>query len=278
MNPMASLARWFDFSGIRHHVYYRHIYARPRWGFRNKVTKSVSRSDFQELALRLDAQGVVILPSYFSTESLREMQADFERSASTIAPDEVAQQFLDRSYLSASAPLCEASIDPFLTALVKYHFGKPIYLSDNNGLRIEPVAELEDYDTHQWHHDAKRKQVKVLILLTDVQEDGQRMDYLPGTHKIWHGRVWTNKDSEFTSESVRKYGEPVHCAGPAGTVVIFDTNGLHRGNRNLGARRDVWFFHYSAGRQLAPRADLHPDVVRTMTAETRRMARVDHTA
>lgn len=277
MNPVASLARWIDIPGIRHHIYYRHIYAHPKWGFRKKLAKSVSRPDFQELADQLDSEGVVILPSYFAPDTLKAMQSDFEQMASLITPDEDAEQIIYRSQLSASVPLSEAFIDPFLTSLVKHYFGKPIYLSENHGHRIGPIPNLEDYSTHQWHHDAKRKQVKIMLLLTDVQEDGQRMDYLAGTHKIWHGRVWTDKDSQYTSEAMMKYGEPVHCAGPAGTVVIFDTNGLHRANRNLEARRDVWFFVYSAGKGMSPVADLHPDVERTMTAETRRMARIDST-
>jgi hypothetical protein len=43
---------------------------------------------------------------------------------------------------------------------------------------------------------------------------------------------------------------PVECAGPAGSVILFDSNGIHRGNRNLGPRREVVFGVYSAGRHL----------------------------
>ena len=60
----------------------------------------------------------------------------------------------------------------------------------------------------------------------------------------------TYEDSRFNESQARKFGEVVECAAPVGSVVIFDANGLHRGNRNLGPIRDVLFGVYTTGRFL----------------------------
>ena len=55
-------------------------------------------------------------------------------------------------------------------------------------------------------------------------------------------------------------GDPddVVPVGPAGTVLVFDSNGIHRGNRTLGATRDTLFSCYCPGSTnwpvLVPRA------------------------
>ncbi len=46
-------------------------------------------------------------------------------------------------------------------------------------------------------------------------------------------------------------GQVVECAGPSGSIVLFDTNGIHRGNRNAGPRRDALVGVYSMGRYLS---------------------------
>jgi hypothetical protein len=85
-------------------------------------------------------------------------------------------------------------------------------------------------------------------LLTDVPVTGQRMSYLAGSHATKH--QWrTHEDTRFTEARARAIGgRVVECAAPAGSVVLFDTNGVHRPNRNAGPVRDTLVGVYSAGR------------------------------
>ena len=201
------------------------------------------------------------------------MQADFNRWAHTASPDRDGLLEFGAASLRDSIELSRLAVDPVLTAFVRSYWGKPVVLAQSIGMRLEPAAGLPDYGAFQWHHDAKHKQVKVMVLLTDVPDDGQRMDYLPGTNRDWRSPKGYAA-SRFSDQMVRRYGEPVRCSGPAGTVVIFDTNGLHRGNRNAGPRRDVWVHHYTAGRSLFPLSGLHPEVERDLTADQRRLVRL----
>jgi len=101
-------------------------------------------------------------------------------------------------------------------------------------------------------------------LLTDVTSEGQRMSYIPGSHKLKH-HFTRYEDTRLTESQARGYGEVVECVGPAGTVVLFDANGIHRGNRNRGPRRDVVFGVYSAGRYLCG-CEFNAEDVSQMTA------------
>jgi hypothetical protein len=82
-----------------------------------------------------------------------------------------------------------------------------------------------------------------------VPPDGQRMSFVRGSHHVWRPPA-AYEDTRFTDDAAREMGPVVECAGSAGTVFLFDTNAVHRGNRNAGPRRDVLFGVYTAGRFL----------------------------
>lgn len=140
----------------------------------------------------------------------------------------------------------ELVLDDVILAAVEAYYARPIYLTEVQVNRLEPVERYEG-DSYQWHHDMKGKYVKAMWLLTDVPVEGQRMSYVAGSHRLKH-RTTRYEESRFTDAQAHVYGEVVECVAPAGSVVVFDTNGIHRGNRNRGPRRDVVFGVYSAGR------------------------------
>ena len=139
-------------------------------------------------------------------------------------------------------------LDEMILAAVEQYYQRPVFLSVGQAVRLDPVEPSPALKG--WHHDSKGKYVKAMWLLTDTPADGQRMSYLAGTHRARH--VWaTYEQTRFTEEEARRQGQRlVECAGPAGTVILFDTNGVHRPNRNLGPRRDTLVAAYSTGRFL----------------------------
>jgi hypothetical protein len=259
-------------------LYEKYVYERPSLSYRRRISRMIDSGDLLVDVERLSTDGVLILPSYFKGEQLKAMQTDFNHW-NELKPGVDQNAFKDfdggkqENFLAISEALSAVAVDSYLTALVSYYWGKPVKLAYCHGYRLDPVTPRE-YRAFRWHHDLKRKQVRVMVLLTDTSVEGQRMDYIQGSHKVWH-RFTNHRHVRFTSEEALSYGEVINCVGPAGTVVMFDANGIHRGNRNLGPRRDQYTFNYTAGRALFSLPGLHPSIIESMTSREKRMTRVE---
>jgi hypothetical protein len=258
--------------------YDEHFYERPSAAYRAKLGAASSIPDFQDIADRLCRDGLVILPNYFDAVNLAEMREEFERLIALTPPNEESirtnSAHISTGRLAQSRVFSDLAFEPELLRLTQYYWGKPVVLNGTGGTRIEPFAS-DDYGSYQWHHDGKRKQVRVFILLTDVPVSGQRTEVVAGSNHLWYEDLTT---SRLSREQALAAGSIVDCAGPAGSVVIFDTNAMHRGNRNAGPRRDTWNFAYRAPNamttKLAKRPPLHPDTIVNLTAEQRIIARL----
>jgi hypothetical protein len=234
----------------------------------------VENADRRRLISQFIEQGIVVLPNFFSGDRLKRLQNEFRVIAGAGGdPDQYGKISYSSAGLARSPELSRAAVDKNLLQFVWSYWGKPVVLAQSSGLRIESFQSNSEDALKGWHHDNKRKQVKIMVLLTNVPEDGQRMDYLPGTQRIWH-QSCTHEASRFIPEEVRKFGTPIRCAGPAGTVVIFDTNGIHRPNRNSGPSRDVWVFNYTAGRHIFEMKGLCSEVVDELDFSQREVARL----
>jgi len=245
--------------------YWYYIYEQP-WPFYRtcclRVPKSRRAFDFHDLADKLHKNGVAILPSYVKPDDLKQLQSDFNSWCAKKKPDVKKVTKVDgglkESHLSQSLELSCLSIDPFLVGLASHYLGKTAKLAYGRGYRQEPIPH-ERYRAFQWHHDLKRKMVKIMILLTDVPAYGQRMDYAVGTHRTWH-EFHTQLDTTFEEKDIDA-STVMPCCGRAGTVIVFDPNGLHTGTRNDTVRRDQYTFNYTAGHGIFP-LRLHPEAQR----------------
>lgn len=255
----------------------RFIAERPSQRFRMGREPDLLAHGLRSAASELLRDGVVVLPSYFSGKALEAMQTDFqqwcnERNSASLG-------FIDfdgakpPNYLTRSVALSRAAIDFGLTTMAEHYWGRSVVLSYAHGYRLDPVEPIE-YRAFRWHHDLWGKYLKVMIYLTDVPSTGQRLDYIIGSHKIPH-RFANHRDVRFTNQEATRHGPVVRCGGPAGTVVLFDANGVHRGNRNLGPQRDQYTFVYTAAsRQIEFGAPpLAPEVEQTLTNRERHLVR-----
>lgn len=255
----------------------RLVYERPDTAYRKQVAARATTPNFHELADRMVADGGVVVPRMFAGDQLAEMQEEFERLVRSNPPGHGENRnsiHVPTRRLTESAVFSRLALDAAMRNFAEYYWGKPVVLVGTGGTRIEPT-ETEDYGSYQWHHDGKRKQVRAIVLLTDLPDDGQRTDYVLGTHAAFRYSV---SESRIEKDKAFASGKVVPFAGPAGSVAIFDTNGLHRGNRNPGPRRDTWNFAYRAPNpyitELTGFPELHPDVAATLDDTERRLVRL----
>jgi len=207
-----------------------------------KVTMYRVNQSIRVSLIKKYRQNSTVLPNYFSGEQLESMKHELRQYIGTPfeSYSEAAKKrtFRQVDMFAKNSLLKLFSNDSILHDIASYYWGQPIKLISSFGYRIEPQAPAE-YSSYQWHHDCKRKQLKVFVLLTDLDEKGQVFQFAPGTHK--HVHVFKSyDDSRFTQKDIELMCTPITISGKAGTVFFVDTNGLHKGVRNLSKNRDLW--------------------------------------
>ncbi|SNS56325.1 Phytanoyl-CoA dioxygenase (PhyH) [Ekhidna lutea] len=87
-----------------------------------------------------------------------------------------------------------------------------------------------------WHRDALKKQIKAIIYLTDVDQDHGPFEYFVGSHKYDNkiGNFIMNElkhHTRYTVEEIAGIASENHkvLTGKAGTLILVDTSGIHRG-------------------------------------------------
>ncbi len=205
------------------------------------------------VAASLKADGICVLERLLVGQPLQRAQEVVqamidEAGRRPRAPGDTPNALSEEVNLIRQPLLADLLLHPLVLAAVEAYYGKPIFLAQASVQRLNPVEPYEDR-SFQWHHDTKGKYVKAMWLLADVPSGGQRMSYAVGSHTMRH-RWATYEETRFTEAQARASGAALECCGPAGSVVVFETNGIHRGNRNQGPTRDVLFGVYTAGRDL----------------------------
>ncbi len=228
-----------------------YFHYRPMPGFR---VREVVKGPFSsiETSETLQRDGICILVNYLNPEELAVYRAAvisiLDGLEGTECEDAKGKFNYNNIDFTRYPLFLDLILDELILAAFEAYYARPIYLALTQIQRLNPIEPYEER-AFRWHHDSKGKYVKAMWLFSDVPPTGQRMSYVIGSHTVKH--PWTTyEETRFTDEQARAYGEVLECAAPAGSVILFDTNGIHRGNRNQGPRRDTMFGVYSAGRYL----------------------------
>jgi hypothetical protein len=109
-----------------------------------------------------------------------------------------------------------------------------------------------------WHRDAHGFQFKSILYLSDVGEENGPFEYLPGSHRPWRAALDTaigglapapgsRCDPAEIARLVRRFGvSPRGFPAPAGTLLLVNSAGIHRGRPLGGGRRYAltnYFYH-----------------------------------
>lgn len=123
-----------------------------------------------------------------------------------------------------------------------YYGGRQPYLYSINAFWTLPSEGPLYTETQAWHRDGDdADQFTMFMLGTPIRgpEDGSH-SYQRGTHLIPDDRLgWNFRDDPPAPETISE------ITGPAGTLVIEDTNGLHRASRPMTRPRLLVWARYS---------------------------------
>lgn len=225
----------------------------PAASYRPRFVGPAGNRRASEVLATLKRDGIALLPGYFGEPLLSALRDGFEAVIAQLPPsDLIRDAFNGDDFMHAAPIFLDAALDDLVLQVVGEYYRRPFYLGRANATRLLP-SDAHGEGSFQWHHDTRGKQPKLMVLLTDLEPDGQCMRYIKGSHQRLYNHDRMYKGSRF-EEDFRHHPAPeadvVRVAGRAGTAALFDTNGLHTGTRNPSPGRDTVIFNYTTGRNV----------------------------
>lgn len=205
------------------------------------------------LAAELESDGIVVLPSLVSPETLREMQEAFSARLSRLRWNnldgyqrtEVYRLMIEDVLLLAQG-FVDVAIHPLVKEILARYLGPTYQLTEAKGWKSLPAK----HDFHGWHGDQWYEQtpggpihreVKLAMYLTDVRSGA--FNFIKGTHQQQHPHHL--KRHEVTALPLEQI---IELTGAAGTAFLFDTSILHRqGVPMLESRQAIFYAYHDAG-------------------------------
>ena len=202
------------------------------------------RPDMDNILAAIERDGVVAIANYWPTEKCAAAQADVERLL--LEYPDVVQRFSANSDKrmfggeAKSAVIAEFHSDSFLRRIGEYMGGFGLYNFSTLAARIDATAE-NNGSGDGWHRDAHGFQFKSILYLSDVGDSNGPFEYVDGSHKWWRASLEaalgglppapnTRYDAAAVRRVIKSFGLKARSVvGKAGTLLLANTSGLHRG-------------------------------------------------
>lgn len=224
-----------------------------------------------ELLRELNSTGTAAFPGFLSPERVSRLVETIAAAHAGRRPELKTRSSSEGGIHYIDNPLripevLQLALNPFFLGLIEAYFQADAYLADVDMRRVEPLdmeaferlspANKKGYSSSHWHYDIRGRQLKIMIYLTDVGPGDQNFAFCPGTHRdhpgVERSRLVYEK-TRFPEDWPEKNGVSVtECYGSAGTLMLFDTNAVHRLRRTNSRMRDSVTFYYTPGQQLRP--------------------------
>jgi len=243
-------------------LYYRFRARRP-------FGDSRSLNESQKKYLRaVQVDGVTVMENYCTPQECQLLMAELDRLLRDYEPAIVRDECNSdsRAYGAdqVSDPIHKYYADPFITGIGRAYMGADLQNFFTMANKVVPVPGNVG-SGGGWHRDTvHERQFKSILYLTDVTEETGAFTYLPGSHRLsdlfktiaFAGIRYAQyqyTDAEI-DRIVQKSGvEPKTISGKAGSLILVDSSGIHRGRPILtGVRYAMANYFYD------------PDTIRRM--------------
>jgi len=139
--------------------------------------------------------------------------------------------------------LSEFRNDAFALDIVRAYYRVPF----NPAMLIFQHNTRSNHDTRYYHVDGFSREFKAFLYLDDVDEGNGPFTYIPGTHRAHVRRLrkqlrggGDGSPTSFHADEVEgALQREVKITGPAGTLILADVRGLHRGSPQRDGSRSV---------------------------------------
>ena len=203
-----------------------------------------------DLVEKLEADGIVLIHDLLSPQTVQNMQRAFQSRLARMRWNDFdgyeqtePYRHMLQDVLTLEQGFVDLAIHPVINQTIAAYVGLQYELVEAKGWASLPTRK----DFHGWHGDAWYDQelvtdhipreVKLAMYLTDVSSG--HFAYAVGSHRQQHPR--RVDESEMTGETGT---EVMEVKGPAGTVFLFDTSGVHRQTFPILSERRAIFYCY----------------------------------
>ena len=136
--------------------------------------------------------------------------------------------------------LSKSRNDPLVFDIAAAYYGAPMY----SGVLIFQHNTQTSSDTRYYHVDWFGREFKAFLYLEDVDEGNGPYTYLRGTHRSYMIRVkkqiFGGGDTGFTDREIKSVlDREVQVTGEAGTLILADVRGIHRGSPQIDRSRSI---------------------------------------
>jgi Phytanoyl-CoA dioxygenase (PhyH) len=143
----------------------------------------------------------------------------------------------EKPRFSIREPWLRIAASPLLVDIVNSYCGKLTRLYEVDEWFTVPYPRAgERIASQQWHRDPEDMHVvKVFVYFTDVDEEAGPFEYVRGSSAVGrYADLWPWADGHRyvdadELEAAVAPGDRLTVTGPAGTVIVCDTGGFHRG-------------------------------------------------
>jgi len=214
---------------------------------RRNVVPLHSQAD--QLAEELDARGIIVLPSIISADQLAGMQRAFDARLKFMRWNHFDGyrktepfRLMIEDVLMLDQGFVDLALHPLIKQILTRLMGQKFALTEAKGWKSKPTRR----DFHGWHGDSwydqaiateVHREIKVATYLTDVRSGA--FNYIMGSNRKRH--PFDVKRREVKDLPLSQLKE---VTGPAGTVFMFDSSGVHRQAHPVLEPRQAVFYAY----------------------------------
>lgn len=208
-----------------------------------------------DIVSMLNRHGIAHIPDFADSDELKALRQEFERLLTRTEDWIKPLKYAHGRAASITRERMDASVFPntvrvfdsdFMKSVLNHYFGTPSLLNDD----IFITHDKDDPEPINPLHFDRIHSLKFFLYLLDTRREDGAFDFGPGTHyegfsrRQNHtrrgGRVFTIPNVVHDEENWDTF--PIE--GAAGTLIIFDTDGFHRGGIvSAGRKRMVMRGH-----------------------------------
>jgi len=198
---------------------------------------------------------------FFPAVSIDDVAPRTSELAAVARGEVISIKLRDPFVINGLSDLCEPLLDVLERAVYRSHV-----IVDKVYIYRSPVSRQSPAASWLWHFDNHpREMLKVMVYLTDVGADSAPFEYLAdanGRPRLGTPLAPLHSDSRVAATEIDRClatgWTREALTGPAGTVLVFDDNVVHRGTLARAGHRDVVVFQvrpvtFRAAPRLDPR-------------------------